>query len=564
VAVKNAIASTDLAGVYYLRQDRDAASGAPRVASSPEAFWTLRWQQEACLVNALQLGRIGVIACAAMTTQASNASLLETIAFTHRPVPGAPNATFNRPGRPTMNNLGHVAFLDSFGIWTDARGGELVAAPGDLAPGTPPGTKFFYVGDPIINDLGQMAIPAFIQNAGPSGIWLAHEGQINPVAVPGDTAIGLPNYLSLRSAYNVRLNNQGDVAFTAEAGSFPYHNGIWTWQNGARKEIFPGWQLGLPIPANTFVESLTDYALSDSGDVAVVGELKQIGGPGGDAAVFTYDNQALRLVAHENANFPNATYFQGIDELAYNNSGHVAFSLYAFFFGATFPGGISVQSYGTVWLDTGGQLTPVATDNQIVNFAGNSYTFEGTFTNVVMNGSDEIAFLARFTDDATGDLRSGVWKSSNGELQLIADFAKALPGFNETDEHSLLTSADISINSRGQVAFLTPKGLWATDRNGVLRMIAMRGKQISVDEGPEADLQTVLEIGAWLGSGGEDGRYDSFNDQGALAFQALTGDGYGIFISHAAEVPEPTSFVLALLPLIAVMAPKRQRRTMAL
>ena len=73
-------------------------------------------------------------------------------------------------------------------------------------------------------------------------------------------------------------------------------------------------------------------------------------------------------------------------------------------------------------------------------------------------------------------------------------------------------------------------GIWATDPNGLLQLIARTGDEMEV---APSDFRTITSFSFRGGSGTEDGRASSFNDRGQLAFLAAFADGSaGVFVSN--------------------------------
>jgi hypothetical protein len=152
---------------------------------------------------------------------------------------------------------------------------------------------------------------------------------------------------------------------------------------------------------------------------------------------------------------------------------------------------------------------------------------------------------------------SGIWLESTGAgLELVALEGEQAPGAEAGVTFSELDTP--VLNGVGQLAFLsatkgpgdelhTGVGIWATDRDGDLRLIVRSGEQIDVSSDPsKPDLRTVgtlrFESVSLVVGSGEDGRSMSFNDSGELAFHATFLDGTeGVFV---ATVPEPASFLI--------------------
>jgi hypothetical protein len=153
----------------------------------------------------------------------------------------------------------------------------------------------------------------------------------------------------------------------------------------------------------------------------------------------------------------------------------------------------------------------------------------------------------------------GIWLDDGGTQKLLARLGDHAPGL--PDGAYFAGFSDLVLNNLGQVAFFgsaflnngtaTPeywKGIWATDRDGILRLIIRTGETIDVDNGPGVDLRTVSFplYAAISGTDQYGGR--SFNDLGQIAFlAALDGGATGQFVANLVAVPEPN-----MTPVLAV------------
>jgi hypothetical protein len=102
-----------------------------------------------------------------------------------------------------------------------------------------------------------------------------------------------------------------------------------------------------------------------------------------------------------------------------------------------------------------------------------------------------------------------------------------------------------SLNSAGQIAFRAEligdgvdssndRGIWATDANGDLQLIARTGDQLEVAPG---DSRTLAELDFVSVSNNSDGRRSAFNNVGQLAFWASFTDGsQGVFVSNKVAI----------------------------
>jgi hypothetical protein len=146
------------------------------------------------------------------------------------------------------------------------------------------------------------------------------------------------------------------------------------------------------------------------------------------------------------------------------------------------------------------------------------------------------------------ETNSGIWVEDSQGLHVAALEGNVVPGsFSET----FRWFGSPQINARNQVAFyaetdtLGNLGVWATDTSHNLHLIAKSGDTIEVAPG---DLRTISSVTFQNNTGNDDGRPSGFNDRGQLVFSAIFTDGsQGVFVSNAVAIPEPSSFVLAIL-----------------
>jgi hypothetical protein len=205
--------------------------------------------------------------------------------------------------------------------------------------------------------------------------------------------------------------------------------------------------------------------------------------------------------------------------------------------------------------------------------APSGVAYSGFLWSPVYNHNTAVAFkgqLAGVGIDLTND--TGVWTGSQGALRLIARAGDTAPGaaddarFARFDHFSngdtVISGSLMSMNAENQVAFMADlvgdgitstnnTGIWATDRSGLLRLIAREGEQLEIAPGI---VKTIYQLDFGQPTNNEDGHPSSFNDLGQVAFHAIFTDlTEGIFVSDIATVPEPSSMGLSILALIAVL-----------
>ena len=164
----------------------------------------------------------------------------------------------------------------------------------------------------------------------------------------------------------------------------------------------------------------------------------------------------------------------------------------------------------------------------------------------MFNDAGQIAFITEIAGagvDATNN--EGIWSGKPNELALVARRGDPAPGTSSGVHFSDLDYP--TLNGSGQIAFraalngsgvgsTNDRGIWATDRNWRLRLIARAGDQLEVAPG---DFRTLSDINFSSASGNSDGRSSGFNNLGQLVYWASFMDGsQGVFVSNTvAYVP---------------------------
>jgi hypothetical protein len=427
---------------------------------------------------------------------------------------------------------------------------------------------------PKLNDLGQVAFNASSNTVGygSSGIWLFDHGQISPVVVGGQAATAIGANRAFGNFGEIVLNNSGAMAFQAHARlpdvNQPWSSAVWEFRNGIVNAVVAA---GATVPAragNRVIDSYTDpssysvpfgrIAINIEDDVLFTAKLNT-GGYGGDptqdSGIWKARGTSVSLVNQEKSTgFRDSDFVDRGVAPSVNGRGHVAFGMCT--------AGDSRCWSGGAWISDGNTLTPLALIGQTVTIDGHDYTFTGAFGLTAMNDNDQVAFAADYLDSLTGVTQPGIWLSSAGDLQLIGGIFDGLPGLYPSQSiYGNYPPSGITINNRGQVAFETGLGIWATDRAGVLRLVAIRGQRIDIDNGPGENWQTIDGFRANLNDR-DSGRAQGFNDRGELVFQvqySLYSTAGGVFLSRVATIPEPSTGTLSGL-FLAMAAGWRLRR----
>ncbi len=181
----------------------------------------------------------------------------------------------------------------------------------------------------------------------------------------------------------------------------------------------------------------------------------------------------------------------------------------------------------------GGTLVALATSETPIDIFGTNRTFT-RFMDPVVNGDGDLSVLAT---EVEVNLQTILHRWSNGQWSIIAQTGMQSPG---TDHGvSFQTFSMPRINGNGQIAFqatlkgegdgisdTTDSGIWATDSNGALSLVAREGDTFQVKEGFPATIEST-SIG-------------DFNAAGQLALSySFTNGADAIGIVQVENVPPP-------------------------
>ena len=175
---------------------------------------------------------------------------------------------------------------------------------------------------------------------------------------------------------------------------------------------------------------------------------------------------------------------------------------------------------------------------------------------MLINDIGQTAFYAMtLGEDPDNPSGSGVWFEKGGDLVAVAVSGDHVPG--GASGARFLNFRDLGLNQVGQFAFVSSlvegggsfsgSGIFGTDRNGALQLIAQSGGRLEVAPGEFKSIAALDFADFYRPAGNSDGRPSGFNDFGQLAYWAEFSDGTeGIFVSHRIAVPEPSSSFLVL------------------
>ena len=480
---------------------------------------------------------------------------------------------------PSISQRGDVVFRGALvGDGVDSSNGaaiyaadpdnqiRLVARTGDTASSTLGAlwTSLIYG---YVNDQGEVAFSgrAVVGRnppGGSHGIWseggdtglraVAIQGLPTPDARGDETFGELPD--------EFLFNNAGEIAFTTSSygSKVPGSSAPNVWSEGGgngldrlitRYDLVPGFD-GLG-------DRFTSPVLNDAGETVFVTGLTNSGiGDPRDLLHGETGGQGLRTLAHHFQDAPGFNFpfdnFLNETEWSVNNAGTTVFTAQI----RLSSSGAGLRTLWTENPESGLNLIAQAGDDS----PGINAQF-GSFSDPLISGQGHIAFRSQLTgDDVNSSNGSSVWiTDENHTPTLIAragDLAAGTSGSAYFDRFNGTTSNfDMAINARGQVAFLADLtgvgvdgsndlGLWATDTDGELHLIARTGDLFDINPDPiVAEYREIGSIGFMGGSGGQDGRGLSFNDNGqlvmSLRFRGLEAS-YGVF---TVNIPAPGIFI---------------------
>jgi hypothetical protein len=496
-----------------------------------------------------------VLVCVVVVMQTANcfAGSLRTIVLSNRQAPGTSD-TFAWLADADLNNFGAVAFrarLTSsslYGLW-------LSSASSEASMIAPPDYGYF---DVELNDRGDVAYRGYggehyglkVRNAdGTLRVAAAHGAPAPGISPPG-------NFLSSYNFTPLSLNNNGDIAFS---GATNTNRGLWRENAAAPSFIAKSGDIAPADPQGRPFYQFEAVRVNDAGQVLFTTQNLEnnpypTSVPGG--AYLANANGAIERLAGPG------------DHLVTDRGTLNVVNAY----------GAELNKLGDALLqtdlDTGHALiVHSSTGSTVVAHEGDPIGDEHVFyfNNPVISEAGDVGYIAAMIDgQAIPNETYMVMKRSPGQdPQVIARTGLPAPGTTPGQVYGRFGSGigmGLRINSFGQVAFGGPVvdsttgqntgfGIWAQDRNGVLHLVAKNGDTIDVDDGPGTDYRTIysgdyamfaLNAGA---DGGTQGRGPSFfNDRGEVLFYAVFTDGTsGIFVSSVAAVPEPSTFVVALM-----------------
>jgi hypothetical protein len=482
-----------------------------------------------------------------------------------------------------------------------ATASRTVALSGQPAPGEPAGTVYRYINDPpTLNDAGQTAFrAALIQNGTDAGIGYFSErfgvanlavdsrslpanseialgkvDDVNAYVIEGVQAPGTPNGVTFHGVTNglILRNDTGSAAFSAgligDTVNSSNDFGIWSDSVGSLSLVVREGDTAPGVSGAVFT-NLGAPVFNDHGEVGFLAAISSTTSFLPVDGIWSGAAGNVNLFARYGMQAPGTDV--GVSFLSFKNLDINSASRKAFQATLTGPGVTDANNTG-LWSDGFGQLSLVARTGNHAPGTSTGVNFAVTDT-AFLNAAGEALVVASVSGPGIvyGVNDSGLWMKASSDLHLVAMELTQAPG--TTTGVKFRTFQEPAFNANGQIAFeslltnvaaqrngtYAPNpnvplndnndfGIWATDINGALHLVARTGDLLEV---APSDFRTIRGL-SFLGStGNQDGIPSGFNDRGQLAFFAFFTDGSsGVFVSNVVAVPEPTTTTLLLLGML--------------
>jgi hypothetical protein len=483
------------------------------------------------------------------------------VAQSGQQAPGAPTgALFTRFSEPVINNSGQIAVGAMIqengssepartGIWSDSSGQlALVALDGAHPPEVdfaPDGSMNF-----VFNDAGETVFH------GP-GIWIDRGGSLEAIVVPGVPVMVDGHSETFRQVGRPIVNPHGVVAFAANDG---ITTGLYAGANGQFRFIADS---RTHLPGPKYISSINlnvPAAINSAGQFAFFGASGSFFG-----SVWTDVRGSLELAAgvYHGSGFVGEFEFREVRAPTITEPGDVLFYGVLTGDGVTNENDVAIMKY-----DAGGLSTFVREGDPApglpegTEFAG--FLEPGSSLRVLSNPSGTLAFSAFLRGpEIVPDNAQSIWRVQNEELKLAVQTGTQAPGAQPGV--SLYYLLDTQLNQRGQLALLAmlsgpdvystnDLGIWAEDADGKLQLIVREGDFIDMSGGAGTDVRQIIDLagGLFMPSNhrfrAERDQPYAFNDRGQVAFHVVFHDfSQAILISNALVIPEPLTATLVWL-----------------
>lgn len=387
---------------------------------------------------------------------------LTAIALQGQKANGASAGTFSGFSNLSMNESGQTAFNTSIvggsnsgGIYrsNSASAPTAIALVGQNAGGN--AGAFFIVGNPKLNDSGQVAFRATLTGGAiAQGIYFSNGGTPFTIAAHTQGAPGSGGGMFLDFG-NPVLNNNGQTAFRVLLTFGSSTEGVYRSSDGTLTPIAIQGQSATGTGAGTFA-SFSSPVLNASGQTAFVANIT--GGSTNQGIYRSSNTTTLTAVAlqGQNATGSSGGTFSSFSNTILNDRGHTAFK-------ANISGGSSSEG-----LYVGDGQDTVAVQLAGSTIAGKTVNSLDTPVAGSFNNLGQLAYRAVFTDGGSGnflftpDLRwrqaiSGAWDTAaNWTLGLAPAFV-----------HAIKIDPNISLTVTGPKEAQSVKSLTVGGGNGI-------------------------------------------------------------------------------------------------
>ncbi len=454
---------------------------------------------------------------------------------------------------------------NAYGIWKETAGGlTKVVRSGEQALSLPAGVNYYLPGTFGIDGAGRIVISVEAPDASTHGIYSEDQGTLRLVARETNQVPGQPAGVTFGNFTTVPLMNEaGSILFTSfihGAGISSITDGLFTDRSGPLQLVVKNGDGAPGIPGATIIARGARPVFNDLGVIAFSGRYSGGTFPN-DQAIWTEQSGTFTLLARSGqapAGLPAGVVFGQLNEPRINNAGQVMFH-------STLTGpGITSTNDAALWVYGGGDLQVIAREGSAAAGIGAGVN-HGNIYYAYLNGAGKATFAGSLTGlDVTAQNDTALWSQRGDALTLIAregDHASGTPAGVTFGDFTSLGGGGLGfqVNKSGQVAFqvtltgpgvtaANDMGIWVTDLQGNLRLVAREGDLFDVSDDPNIeDLRTVRSTELWWYSGGgEDGYGSAFNNAGELANAlSFTDSSGGAFVISTA-VPEPS--IVLMLP----------------
>jgi hypothetical protein len=477
---------------------------------------------------------------------------IEPLAIRGTTAPGAEGATYTNVLWSHSSSDGRFTWLDTLssgedGLWVnDGLGTRLVTMTGDSSPYS----EFFAQGSGFINSNGEITLVTIKDDD--EEVFVIGNGPDRVVVLPNQPAPGLPGLTMKHTSRGVEITDASVISLLRDLSG----PGVDSTNNLAHWVGPPDdYQLlirrGDPAPGlpGRFVGGLArGFAINDSGFTIIEDQVDGVGG-----VFWSGVPGDLKLVAAENTPAPGTTglnygsFIPSFVRVAEDND-------VVFVTGLTDP--ITNQKAGDgLWFGTRdapqlvfGPSTPSPLGD------GSLFTEIG---NLQINNVENAVLTATLTSVSGHDQSVLLQTDLKNPLDtsVVASVGDIAPGGTE----AFTKLGGPEINERGDVLFwgkldgLGPAnfghGLWIKPAGQQLQLLARKGQWIDVLPGPDEDLRQIDFVGLQT----------PLTEPGSIAMLiTFVGNTGGLFVARLAEVPEPSTLLLANIAGVLIGSGRRR------